>query len=578
MKLKRILSLILAAVMLFSVTACGNKEASSTTAKTESVTEAVTEEKMPETPNEDFVVVIDKENTGAVNAAERMTWQMKEKYGIDIEVIDHKEKAYVKEIVLGKTNRGEKVDTSKMILDEYEIKSVGEKVFIDGASDDGLYGGAVKLLNTCTDEGGFNIAKDYAFKDTSGYPIKKLTINGNDISKYKIVHDADSSDNTKIGVNDMVEYIEKATGVKLEATSKASDYAIIVEEKIVKVDGAGSDLDSFKIKSEGNSIRLTGAAERGAMYACYELLEQIGWRFLMEDVDYIRPAAEKDLSGLDLTESSVFYNRNIYSDTTLSSIDMRNKLRHVEGLPYTGGNCHTFDGLDGDFSTQYESQPCLTNPEVFDLMLNNVLKLLDEHPEAKLISVSQNDNLNYCQCDNCNAAMKKYEDENGNGGPAGLVIEFVNKIAEEVVKKYPNVLIHTFAYQYSEDAPNGIKPHDNVVIQLCSINNCFNHPLGGGKCGHNTSFEADIESWGKISKTLFIWDYNNNFAYRATPFTNLTYDILAGNMQLFADNNAKGLFLQQMITWAKKEANPLYPVPVVWARKDFRRLIESIRK
>ena len=33
-----------------------------------------------------------------------------------------------------------------------------------------------------------------------------------------------------------------------------------------------------------------------------------------------------------------------------------------------------------------------------------------------------------------------------------------------------------------------------------------------------------------------------------------------------------------MITWAKKEANPLYPVPVVWARKDFRRLIDSIRK
>jgi len=36
--------------------------------------------------------------------------------------------------------------------------------------------------------------------------------------------------------------------------------------------------------------------------------------------------------------------------------------------------------------------------------------------------------------------------------------------------------------------------------------------------------------------------------------------------------------IDQMITWAKKEANPLYPVPVVWARKDFRRLIASIRK
>ena len=36
--------------------------------------------------------------------------------------------------------------------------------------------------------------------------------------------------------------------------------------------------------------------------------------------------------------------------------------------------------------------------------------------------------------------------------------------------------------------------------------------------------------------------------------------------------------IDQMITWAKKEANPLYPVPVVWGRRDFRRLIDSIRE
>ena len=75
MKLKRLLSLVLAMVMLLSATACGSKEASDTTAQTE----AVTEEKMPETPNEDYVVVIDKENSAAVDAAERMTWQMKDK-------------------------------------------------------------------------------------------------------------------------------------------------------------------------------------------------------------------------------------------------------------------------------------------------------------------------------------------------------------------------------------------------------------------------------------------------------------------------------------------------------------------
>ena len=35
--------------------------------------------------------------------------------------------------------------------------------------------------------------------------------------------------------------------------------------------------------------------------------------------------------------------------------------------------------------------------------------------------------------------------------------------------------------------------------------------------------------------------------------------------------------IDQMIIWAKKEANPLYPVPVIWAEEDFRNLIESVR-
>ena len=35
--------------------------------------------------------------------------------------------------------------------------------------------------------------------------------------------------------------------------------------------------------------------------------------------------------------------------------------------------------------------------------------------------------------------------------------------------------------------------------------------------------------------------------------------------------------IQQMVTWAKKEANPLYPVPVVWGRQQLEQMIRSIR-
>ena len=35
--------------------------------------------------------------------------------------------------------------------------------------------------------------------------------------------------------------------------------------------------------------------------------------------------------------------------------------------------------------------------------------------------------------------------------------------------------------------------------------------------------------------------------------------------------------IEQIITWADKEANPLYPVPVIWQRNDFKKLINSIK-
>ena len=35
--------------------------------------------------------------------------------------------------------------------------------------------------------------------------------------------------------------------------------------------------------------------------------------------------------------------------------------------------------------------------------------------------------------------------------------------------------------------------------------------------------------------------------------------------------------IDQMITWAKKEANPLYPVPAIWGREELRQVIESLR-
>ena len=71
-------------------------------------------------------------------------------------------------------------------------------------------------------------------------------------------------------------------------------------------------------------------------------------------------------------------------------------------------------------------------------------KWIGAHPEATIISVSQNDTINNCQCDNCRAV------DDAEGSPAGSLLKFVNAIRGGFGTRYPSVRIDTLAYQYTE--------------------------------------------------------------------------------------------------------------------------------
>lgn len=56
------------------------------------------------------------------------------------------------------------------------------------------------------------------------------------------------------------------------------------------------------------------------------------------------------------------------------------------------------------------------------------------------------------------------------------------------------------------------------------------------------TFAVDINDWSAISENLFIWDYTTNFREYMLPFPN--FHVLSPNMQLFAENNVKGIYEQ----------------------------------
>ena len=77
----------------------------------------------------------------------------------------------------------------------------------------------------------------------------------------------------------------------------------------------------------------------------------------------------------------------------------------------------------------------------------------------------------------------------------GVLLNFVNKVADEVGKKYPDVKIDALAYQYSHKPPsdNVQANRDNVQINLCSINACQLHAFSDPSCPENVIYMQDLQ-------------------------------------------------------------------------------------
>ena len=489
---------------------------------------------------------------GSEDAAERVAWQIEKLTGLRPSVAKDESPDSGPEIVLGVTNRGGP-DPAGLGKEGYEISRDGDTVFVTGETPEGVYRGAAALLISGTVRGESLVIPDGAFgRFPYEYPIGSLTVNGRPISDYVIVCPADTSESVRTGVGDIVKYVEKACGTTLAVTDEKTSPAIIIDPSPVTVEGSfNNNEENYSIRSEGDDIVVRGSPVRGAMYGCYALLEDcVGWYFLTPEVDYIRAAEQVDVSGVDIVYSPAFEYRNNYWPGAIGSAEFcaKNQLnanitseKYGGGISYTGGSVHTFQAL-----TNYEydqgMQPCLNDEAIYDTIYGNVKKILLEHPDARVISVSQNDNSNYCKCEKCAAVAEE------EGSEAGNVIRFVNRIVRDLrAEGYDKVSIHTLAYMYTVKVCK-TKPDPGVIIQYCTAENCFAHPTWDEDCFTNGAHAQNIAAWSEVTSRIWVWDYGTHFSNYLDYNVNYNYDVLCGNIKYFRDHGVSGLFNQGAYT------------------------------
>ena len=337
----------------------------------------------------------------------------------------------------------------------------------------------------------------------------------------------------------------------------------LMRKLLPNVEPAKLSADAIVLQTVGNDIILAGHPQRGTLYAVYELLENhvgVRWWSLTETDIPKKPILEIPPLNVHYAPKLI-YREAYYLDAFEDVFGARLRCNGNKSLnsPEYGGRMqimgfvHTFDifippdkyfdkhpewfsEINGE-RKKHGGQLCLTNEEMTQEMIRVVMNGLREDPSMKIVSVSQNDWHGYCQCARCNAVA---EEEGGNvGGQAGLMVRFVNKIAEAVEEEFPDVFVDTLAYTYTRKPPKLVKPRKNVVIRLCSIECSFVQPLDGPQ---NKSFHDDIVAWSRMSQNLFIWDYVTNFSGYMLPHPNLR--VLAPNIRFFVNHNTIGLLEQ----------------------------------
>lgn len=385
--------------------------------------------------------------------------------------------------------------------------------------------------------------------------MKKISIAKTDISEFVCLIPDFATECEKYAAEEFVRYIKSSCGTELEIKkeSEISTKNIICIGRCLKTAKA---INLTKYGEEGfiitvfdGRLYIAGNEKRGTLYGVYTFLENyIGWRFLTEDTEILKEGDidleeglfEEQFPSMEWRDVCIpaYLPIDIAVKRKINSSYRRNFPEHMGGsFLYPGRFVHTMESLLG---VPQHQQPCFSDEENLKKCIVSVRKLLEENPETRIISVTQNDNNlgedNFCTCDRC----RKIDEEEGSH--AGSLLRFVNAVADAIKDDYPKVSIMTLAYLHTTDCPKITIPRDNVIIEFAPMTLCYNHGVDDMSCKINSKLLSDFRDWGRITNRIYIWDYCANFSFTVPHFPD--FQVLRRNVHYYSFHNVCGMFCE----------------------------------
>ncbi|MFW6438301.1 MAG: DUF4838 domain-containing protein, partial [Armatimonadota bacterium] len=177
--------------------------------------------------------------------------------------------------------------------------------------------------------------------------------------------------------------------------------------------------------------------------------------------------------------------------------------------------------IDGERTP--DGQLCTSNPEVAERVAERVCELFDAHPTVEMFGLWPNDGFGWCECDEC----AKLEEQRPSRFPSehdrrtDTYLQFVNAVAARVAEAHPDRRLSALAYVNYADAPEQVRPAENVAVCFAPFLRCLKHPLRPDvRCDRmNAEYAREFERWrGVTSGDLYVFSYLMQIHTMSLPF------------------------------------------------------------
>jgi hypothetical protein len=396
----------------------------------------------------------------------------------------------------------------------------------------------------------------------------------------------------RAAADELADHLEQVTGAEfpIESASSASGaHRILVGPSqalsALKLEIDYRDLgpEGFVIRTVDRALVIAGGPQRGTINGVYTFLDDvIGCRWYTPTFSVIPQRRILSLAPINLRYVPPFESRFVLGSCA-SHIDWAARQRlntlFLEVAVWTPGNLKTFidhpklagsiyyagsphhtlghNGLlpydEFDAHPDYfalvngrrfrEGQPCMTHPDLLPLVVRNAKKWIEDRPGARILSISQRDGdfvHHGCHCTRCNDLYAKQTLTEVN-------VNFVNRVAAELVKDHPDVLVDTLAYHWTRKPPKNLKMHENTVVRYCLGGaTCYFHGIDQCELNAERGMFEDLREWIRISPRVWVWYYVHG-GDELHPIS--VFNSISHNFKRMRDAGVKGFFIQT--AWGK---------------------------